>query len=105
VNYTDTKDPQYISYNVSKQIYFDRATGVPLEFTQRFYGITKCGRYVTNESVSMIVTDTNLWDNPTIPEFPSTAILPLFTILALLAVIVCSRRHESNLKSKRFEEK
>jgi hypothetical protein len=100
VNYTSTKDPHYISYNASMQVYFDRATGVPLEFTQRLYSITKCSRYVTNESVSMIATDTNLWDNPTIPELPSTATLPLFMILTLLAVIVCIGKHQSNLNSK-----
>lgn len=68
VNRTCTKRPDYTSYYVSVQEYFDRATGVPVEMTGISYGITT-EEYVTNRSILMKIVDTNIWGIKCTPEF------------------------------------
>jgi hypothetical protein len=71
------------SYNV----YWDRLTGLLVEESVAFTNRT--GIYLTSWSLSLKMTETDIW---VIPEFPSMILLPLFTATTLFVVALSRRR-------------
>lgn len=76
--------PKYTSYNISVQTYYDRATGVPVEFAGIGHSVTTEG-YVTNGTLSMKIIDSNLWGTDAAPEF---GMIAYFLSLALATATV-----------------
>lgn len=97
VNRTDTESeeypPKYISYYVSSQQYFDRATGVPVEWTGIGYLVTNEG-YVTNRSILMKIVDTNIWGPHVTPEFNIIAYVFSFVIATATVSVVYLRQRK-----------
>ncbi len=78
-------------YN-SMDIYYDQATGVMVKWRQET--IQTSGATQTNSTQMMNITSSNIW---VIPEFPTTAIVPILTVCVastLLAIgITKYKRH------------
>jgi len=73
-------------YHISMNYYWDRGTGVLAEMSFDWENQTL--EYLTTWSVSIGITESNVW---VIPEFPMWALIPVFIGLTSV-LIICKRR-------------
>jgi hypothetical protein len=85
VNKTGAEGEVYSYLN----LYFDKQTGLLVDY----YLTTVC-TIAPNQTITqhIMIKDTNAW---TIPEFPSTLILPLIMAASALALLLCKKKHTS----------
>jgi len=79
----ETQNYNYFTMN----FYWDKSTGIIVE--DYYKVINQTGEYLTTWSALSGMTESNGW---VVPEFPSLLILPLFMIVALVAIMTSRRR-------------
>jgi hypothetical protein len=76
--------------------YWDKSTGILVE---DYYGvISQTGEYLTTWSALARMTESDGW---AVPEFPSFLILPLFMIVALVAIMTSRGRRLMHARKTR----